>query len=86
MTSVADRVLFKKGTEVTAANLTVASGQTVAFEANVVAHIDKEGEGVITNNGTIDITNQVSGSDVAAEVWCNERAGNGSYPNGRPQY
>ena len=86
VTSVADEVLFKKGTEVTASNLTVAAGQTVTFQANVVANIDKVGEGVVTNNGTIDIINTVSGSDVPAIVWCNDRQGNGSYPNGRPQY
>lgn len=86
VTDVTDGVTFNKGSKVEAANLIVAENQNVEFLANVVAHFDKEGEGVITNNGTIDITNQVSGSDSPAIVWCNSREGNGEYPNGRPQY
>lgn len=86
VTNVEGGVIFEKGSKVEAANLIVAEEQHVEFQANVVAHFDKEGEGVINNNGTIDITNTVSGSDSPAIVWCNSRDGDGEYPNGKPQY
>lgn len=79
---------FKNGSQVIAKNMTVDKAQKVTFEKNNVTKLGKYGfEGVLTNNGQITIVNAVSGSDVAAKVWCNQRLGNGTYVNNSyPQY
>lgn len=79
---------FKNGSQVIAKNMTVDKAQKVTFEKNNVTKLGKYGfEGVLTNNGQITIVNAVSGSDVAAKVWCNKRLGNGTYVNNSyPQY
>lgn len=88
VTSVTNGVNFWQNSVVNALNLNVAAGNTVKFHKNQETFLG-EGvatAGVLTNNGTVDIVNAVSGSDVPAKVWCNTRAGNGTYPNGKPQY
>lgn len=79
---------FDAGSEVNAANMSVATGNTVKFEKNNVTKLGSAGvAGVLTNNGSIDIVNTVTGTDVAAKVWCNERQGEGTYANNSyPQY
>lgn len=87
--SVAGKVTFANNSKVSASNMSVASGQRVVFEKNNVTYLGKgdTSNGVLTNEGTINIVNAVSGSDVAAKVWCNERAGDGTYLNNSyPQY
>lgn len=81
-------VLFDKATHVNAANLTVSNAQKVTFKTNNVTYLGEKGvEGVLTNEGEINIENAVTGSDVAAKVWCNQRVGNGTYVNNSyPQY
>ena len=86
---VATGTNFAMGTKVVAKNMTVDNGQTVKFDKNNVTYLGKKNEnnGTLTNNGSIEIVNAVSGSDVAAKVWCNKRAGNGTYANNSyPQY
>lgn len=79
---------FDAGSEVNAANMSVATGNTVIFEKNNVTKLGSAGvAGVLTNNGSIEIVNTVTGTDVAAKVWCNERQGEGTYANNSyPQY
>lgn len=82
-------VTFANNSKVSASNMSVASGQRVVFEKNNVTYLGKDdaSKGVLTNEGTINIVNAVSGSDVAAKVWCNKRAGDGTYLNNSyPQY
>ncbi len=88
VTSVTNGVYFWYKSVVNALNLNVAAGNTVTFHKNQETFLG-EGvatAGVLTNNGTVDIVPAVSGSEVPAKVWCNTRAGNGTYPNGKPQY
>lgn len=68
--------------------MSVATGNTVIFEKNNVTKLGSAGvAGVLTNNGSIEIVNTVTGTDVAAKVWCNERQGEGTYANNSyPQY
>lgn len=82
-------LFFNPGSTVYAKNMTVASNQKVTFDKNNVTYIGVKTDastGTLTNNGAITIVNAVSGSDVAAKVWCNHRAGNGTYTNSSPQY
>lgn len=86
---VVDGTNFMTGTQVIAKNMTVDANQKVKFDKNNVTYLGKgdTNNGVLTNNGAIDIVNAVTGSDVAAKVWCNKRAGNGTYANNSyPQY
>lgn len=85
---VAGTVSFKEGSNVKAANMTVSGSQKVTFEKNNVTELGKKGiNGVLTNWGEITIVNAVTGSDVAAKVWCNQRVGKGIYVNNSyPQY
>lgn len=88
VTSVTNGVNFWKKSVVNALNLNVAANNTVKFYQNQETFLG-EGvatAGVLTNNGIVDIVTAVSGSEVPAKVWCNTRAGNGTYPNGKPQY
>lgn len=88
VTSVTNGVNFCNKSVVNALNLNVAAGNTVTFHKNQETFLG-EGvatAGVLTNNGIVDIVTAVSGSEVPAKVWCNTRAGNGTYPNGKPQY
>lgn len=90
VTNVKGGVTFANGSKVNAKNLSVAAGQNVTFDKNNVTTLgakDVAGTGVLTNAGSIDIVNTVTGSDVAAKVWCNSLAGNGAYANNSyPQY
>ncbi len=85
---VAGTVSFQEGSNVKAANMTVKSSQKVTFEKNNVTALGEKGiNGVLTNWGEITIVNAVTGSDVAAKVWCNQRVGKGTYVNNSyPQY
>lgn len=85
---VAGTVSFKEGSNVKAANMTVSGSQKVTFEKNNVTALGEKGiNGVLTNWGEITIVNAVTGSDVAAKVWCNQRVGKGTYVNNSyPQY
>lgn len=80
---------FKNGSQVIAKNMTVKKDQKVTFEKNNVTKLgEKDPEnGVLENWGEITIVNAVTGSDVAAKVWCNRREGKGIYVNNSyPQY
>lgn len=85
---VAGTVSFKEGSNVKAANMTVSGSQKVTFEKNNVTALGEKGiNGVLENWGEITIVNAVTGSDVAAKVWCNRREGKGIYVNNSyPQY
>lgn len=85
---VAGTVSFKEGSNVKAANMTVSGSQKVTFEKNNVTALGEKGiNGVLENWGEITIVNAVTGSDVAAKVWCNQRVGKGIYVNNSyPQY
>lgn len=85
---VAGTVSFQEGSNVKAANMTVSGSQKVTFEKNNVTALGEKGiNGVLTNWGEITIVNAVTGSDVAAKVWCNQRVGKGTYVNNSyPQY
>lgn len=85
---VVGTVSFKEGSNVKAANMTVSGSQKVTFEKNNVTKLGEKGiNGVLTNWGEITIVNAVTGSDVAAKVWCNQRVGKGIYVNNSyPQY
>lgn len=85
---VAGTVSFKEGSNVKAANMTVSGSQKVTFEKNNVTALGEKGiNGVLENWGEITIVNAVTGSDVAAKVWCNQRLGKGTYVNNSyPQY
>lgn len=85
---VAGTVSFQEGSNVKAANMTVSGSQKVTFEKNNVTKLGEKGiNGVLTNWGEITIVNAVTGSDVAAKVWCNQRVGKGIYVNNSyPQY
>ena len=89
--NVAGTVIFKDGSTVYAKNMTVNESQKVQFQKNNVTYLgskEDKSTGILTNNGSIEIVNAVSGSDVAAKVWCNQRLGNnGTYVNNSyPQY
>lgn len=83
-----DHVMFEQGSKVNAANMTVKAGQMVTFKENNVTKLGSKGDkGVLTNDGSINIVNTVTGSNVAAKVWCNKRLGSGTYANNSyPQY
>ena len=85
---VAGTVSFQEGSNVKAANMTVSGSQKVTFEKNNVTALGEKGiNGVLENWGEITIVNAVTGSDVAAKVWCNQRLGKGTYVNNSyPQY
>lgn len=85
---VAGTVSFKEGSNVKAANMTVSGSRKVTFEKNNVTALGEKGiNGVLENWGEITIVNAVTGSDVAAKVWCNRREGKGIYVNNSyPQY
>lgn len=85
-----NELIFSNGSKVTAENMTVGANQKVTFEQNNVTKLgdpDDKTTGILTNEGSITIVNAVTGSNVAAEVWCNSRQGEGSYANNSyPQY
>lgn len=86
---VAGTVMFETSTKLNiGTNMNVNAGVNVAFYNKNITKIGQPGvNGVLTNNGSIDIKNAISGSDVAAIVWCNKRAGSGTYANNSyPQY
>lgn len=88
VTNVSDKTTFWFRTVVNASNLNVAASNTVIFQKNQETFLGQgvATAGTLTNNGIVDIVTAVSGSEVPAKVWCNTRAGNGTYPNGKPQY
>lgn len=60
------------GGKVDGANFSVEKGGSVVFQKNNVSKI----WGTIFNNGSIEIVNSVSGTDVAAKVYCEDRDNN----------